>query len=127
MGAGRIVGGILAIIGASSILFTVIYYLINYGPDIFTDPLFLQMLMVSVLVLVGGILGVTGKRAGGGLALAGGCIWLIGLFLVLHTSFYYLMAISFLERLIPTMYVYFGIIEIGLAIAGGIVILASGE
>jgi hypothetical protein len=40
---------------------------------------------------------------------------------------YYFYAFSLLYFVIPVVIIYFGIIEIALAIAGGIVILASGE
>ena len=88
-------------------------------------------LIVSIVVLVGGILGMVGVKAGGGLALAGGLVWLLGMFLIIFEVEFIICNISLfyvLPSSLPYIEVlYCGIIEISLAIVGGIVILASSK
>jgi hypothetical protein len=94
MGALKIVGGILAVAGAGLILVLQIMELIGYG---FTLALFYTMIL-PIVALVGGILALAGKRAGGIIALVVGIIWvtvaiLINLDIVTFPlDLYYLLA-----------------------------------
>ena len=72
MGALKIVGGILALAGAGLVLVVAVLNLIEVGFT--TNILFLMIL--PILALIGGILAIAGKRAGGILALIVGIIWL---------------------------------------------------
>ena len=126
MGVGKKFGGILAIVSGILILIPVIFYLGVFNISIDTPPL-MENLILSIIVIIGGILGFSGRKAGGWLALACGCLWLVGGFLWIFMSIVYLVAISFFYYLIPIEIVYTAIIEITLAITGGIIILASGE
>ena len=72
MGALKIVGGILAVAGAGLVLFMQILALMDVG---FTMNL-LYLMILPILALIGGILALAGKRAGGIIALVVGIIWL---------------------------------------------------
>ena len=72
MGALKIVGGILAVAGAGLVLFMQILALMDVG---FTMNL-LYLMVFPILALIGGILALAGKRAGGIIALVVGIIWL---------------------------------------------------
>ena len=128
MSAGKKVGGILALSSGALSLIAVVYILLEYSVPI-TETFMTVNLIMSIVVLVGGILGIVGSKVGGGLAIVGGCVWLIGMFLYTfgvsnlfyNVSIFYFILPEYIEL------VYFGIIEIALAIVGGIVILASGS
>ena len=72
MGALKIVGGILALAGAGLILVMQILFIFGFGFDI----TIVYSMILPILALIGGILALAGKRAGGILALVVGIIWL---------------------------------------------------
>jgi hypothetical protein len=125
MGTGKIIGGILAIIGSALVLLNIISLLLQGAP--ITDPLFLQNLIISAVILVAAILGLTGKKVGAWITLIVGLLWLVGMLLAIFTSFYYLAPISLFVYLIPVFIIYLGIIELSLIIIGGIILLVSVE
>ena len=128
MSAGKKVGGILALASGALGLIAVVYILLEYAVPI-TESFMTVNLIVSIVVLVGGILGIVGTKVGGGLAIVGGCVWLIGMFLYTFGVSNLFYNVSIFYFILPEVIelVYFGIIEIALAIVGGIVILASGS
>jgi hypothetical protein len=72
MGALKVVGGILATVGAGLLTVQLILIGMNYG---FIPTLFLALIL-PILALIGGIIALAGKRAGGIIALIVGIIWL---------------------------------------------------
>lgn len=128
MSAGKKVGGILALSSGALSLIAVVYILLEYSVPI-TETFMTVNLIMSIVVLVGGILGIVGSKVGGGLAIVGGCVWLIGMFLYTFGVSNLFYNVSIFYFILPEVIelVYFGIIEIALAIVGGIVILASGS
>ncbi|NVM53707.1 MAG: hypothetical protein HWN66_08385 [Candidatus Helarchaeota archaeon] len=78
MGAAKTVGGILALTGGTLVL---IWCLIVAG-IMFAAPTpfiigWIINLLLAMLGLVGGILGLVGKKAGGALALIAGLVWIL--------------------------------------------------
>jgi len=124
MSAGRIVGGIIALVAGVLLLFGAIIAFMEYTMD-FTDPMFLSNLIIAIIIIVGGILGIVQKTAGGILALIGGAISLIGALLALYASFYYLWPLSVFFFIYPSWLTYYFPIEAIIAIVGGIIILVS--
>ncbi|MHA1265314.1 MAG: hypothetical protein ACTSRS_08790 [Candidatus Helarchaeota archaeon] len=125
MSVGRIIGSILAILSGVLVIVGIGYW-VSEGID-FVNPITIQNLLVSIIIITGGILGLAGKRFGGIFVLAGGLLWLVGDLLALFASIYELAVMSFLVILIPIIYVYFGVIELSLAVIGGIIILATND
>ena len=126
MSVGKI-GGILAIISGALVLVGVMVLMIGYHVPL-TAIFMIGDLILSILVLVGGILGLTGKKWGGILALISGSVWLVNLFLLLAGIWGGIFIVSVFWMIAPSTFIpiiYFGIIEIALAILGGILILVS--
>ena len=71
MGTIRLVGGILAAVGAGLVILQYIYLMLLVGFDIG----FILRMIVPAIALVGGLLAIAGKRAGGIIALIVGLMW----------------------------------------------------
>ena len=129
MSVGKI-GGILAVASGALILVGVMVLMIGYHVPL-TELFMIADLLLSIAILVGGILGLIGKKWGGILPLVGGAFWLVSLFLLLFTTFWNdIFIVSVFWLIAPTtfnLFIYFGIIEISLAILGGILILVSSK
>lgn len=72
MGALRVVGGALALIGAGLIFFMAIIFGIDHGFQLGV----ILALILPILAMIGGILAISEKKSGGILALVVGIIWL---------------------------------------------------
>ncbi len=134
MSAAKIIGGILALVGGIFILLQIYYFrssLFSGGSEE-TTCLLLNMTIVG-LAIVGGILGLVGKRAGGILAIIAGTLAIVlGLITVYITGTELLWPLSFftstLDWFIPPYHLFAGIsIEALLMLGGGITIVASGS
>jgi hypothetical protein len=133
MSAGKITGGILALVGGAFILFQALLFIDNIAG--FPDEVIGWFVNIAIcsLAIVGGILGLTGKRAGGMLALIGGAFAIIcGLITVYITWNMTLWPYSFFTSTLNLFdepyHLFAGIsIEALLTLAGGIVIIASGS
>jgi hypothetical protein len=134
MGALKIVGGILAVAGAGLVLFMVISAIINYGFNTYLGIL----LILPIVALVGGILALAGKRAGGIIALIVGAIWLIMAILLsldvlppMPTELLYLLtqlpSLSFFVVYVDFTIWVFLTVEIVLVFVGGILATAGGS
>ncbi|MHA1276483.1 MAG: hypothetical protein ACTSQI_14530 [Candidatus Helarchaeota archaeon] len=128
MGIGKIIGSILALASGLFVLISVFFLNIKYHVPL-SETWMLVDLLLAILVIVGGILGLTGKKWGGAFALIGGAVWLVGMLLAMTAGVWEIMIVSIFWIFFPSTIevIYFGIIEIMLAIIGGIIILASGE
>ena len=134
MSVAKIIGGILALVGGIFILLQIF----GFGSDLFsggseeTTCLMLNMTLVG-LAIVGGILGLVGKRAGGILAIIAGTLAIVfGLMTVYLTHSEVLWPLSFftstLDWFIPPYHLFAGIsIEALLMLGGGITIVAGGS
>jgi len=97
MSALKALGGILALVGGALVLLLDLLWLFSIDVTaifpvtaglfamalaVGMEPAILYIqLIVGLIAVIGGILGLAGKRAGGALALIAGVIWLIGGFL----------------------------------------------
>ena len=134
MGALKIVGGILAAAGAGLVLAVLIMAGIGGG---FGLPHFLAMIL-PVLGLIGGILAIAGKRAGGILALIVGIIWLLFAVLSNLGILVFSFPVELFYILVPqvglsffAVYIGFTIwgfltVEVLLVFVGGILAIAGG-
>ncbi len=81
MGANRVVGGILALAGAALMLIPILpdisLYFALFSVDVMSGLLFLISFILIILALVGGIVALAGKKAGGILALIAGLVFVI--------------------------------------------------
>ncbi len=127
MSTGRLIGGILALAAGALSLGATFYYVA--GGIGFDNPIILTNLAISIVILVGGILGILGKKVGGILALIGGALWLIGGLLVVVSdfAFYYLWPMSLFFIILNVGILYFLSLESIIAVISGIIILVSGE
>ena len=134
MGAAKIIGSILALAGGAFVLimlFVYINYLTEGEPD-YMSCWFLNAVIVC-LAIIGGILGLVGKRAGGILALIAGIIAIVfGLITVFVTWDISTWPLSFFTSYLgwfhEPIHMFAGItLESLLILAGGIVITASGS
>ena len=133
MGALKIVGGILAIAGAGLVLFMVIGAIIDFG----VSTALIELMILPIVALVGGILALAGKRAGGIIALIVGAIWLLIAILlnvtviILPVDLYYLLAqvpsLSFFVVYFSFTIWIFLTVEIVLVFVGGILATAGGS
>jgi len=126
----KIAGGILSLVGAALVLLMQVIYLLTSS---FYWQLIIQMIL-PIIALVGGILLLAGKRAGGILALIVGAIWLaiailINFDLVMSWMGYIMLPPQF------SFFVYFLnfsiwgylFVEIVLVFVGGILGVAGGS
>ena len=128
MSALKVIGGILALVGAVFVLITPVLAMIEYGFSM--DSLI--YLLWPLLALIGGILGLAGKKAGGWLALIVGLIWVIfGVLVMTPVGQAWML---YLITLMPYLTVLLGFtiwgpitIEAVLVLVGGILILAGGD
>lgn len=126
----KIAGGILSLVGAALVLFMQVLYILTHT----ISPMIFLYMIVPVIALVGGILLLAGKRAGGILALIAGAIWLTIAILVNFT-----VDVSWMSYLMlpPTFsffveYLHFTVwdflfVEIVLVLVGGILGVAGGK
>lgn len=130
MGALRAVGGILALIGAALVLFMQVLFILNFG---FYGG-FILLMILPILALVGGILAIAGKRAGGIIALIVGCLWLVfGILVFSGVYIPWLSDICFLEPIFSVFLIYLSItiwsifilVETILVLLGGILATAA--
>ena len=132
MSAAKIVGGILALAGGAFILIQLLVWLDYLWGDSAEVSCFLLNAGITTLAIVGGILGITGRRSGGVLALIGGAVAIFfGILTVYVTWDLATWPISFFTSslgLFPEPeHLFAGItIESLLILAGGITIIASG-
>jgi len=126
----KIAGGILSLIGAALVLFMQVEYL---WVHLFNWRLIILMIL-PITALVGGILALVGKRAGGVLALVVGAIWITIAILVnidLAMSWMdYLMVLrefSFFYVYLDFTLWHYVLIEIVLVLVGGILAVAGGK
>ena len=69
----QIAGGIIALAGGSVILVAVLLHLSTVIAPLVTSAVMIQWffnLIIALLVIIGGILALTGKRVGGGLSIS---------------------------------------------------------
>jgi len=133
MGAAKITGGILALAGGAFILIMLIVWIdfLTEGPE--EVSCWLLNAAICGLAIAGGILGLTGKRVGGILALVGGAVAILfGILTVYVTWDFSTWPISFFTSYLGWFpepeHLFAGItIEALLILAGGIVIIASGS
>ena len=127
MSAGRIVGGILALVAGALLLIALFWAMARWGLE-FNDPIILWNLAVAALIIVGGILGLAKvKIAGGILALVGGGLSILGSLLFLLGVLWYFMPLSFFYFIIATEFTYVFALEAIIAIVGGIILLVSSK
>ena len=129
MGAGRIVGGILALAAGWLVLFGWFMWVSNYGMPI-GHQISLWNLLCIALAIVGGILGLVGNasKVGGGLVLAAGALWLITSIIWYISGDYFLMVPTsgmFFLMGASIAFLYFFAIESIIAVVAGIVLLVS--
>ena len=126
----KIAGGILSLVGAALVLFMQVLYILTIS----FDPLIFVYMILPIIALVGGILLLAGKRAGGILALVVGAIWLtMAIFYILVYSnawMEYIMLLPqfsfFFTYLHFTIWLYV-FVEIVLVFVGGILGVAGGS
>ena len=130
MGALKIVGGILSLAGAALVLFMWVIIVLNTGFDVSM----LIYLILPVIALIGGILAIAGKRAGGVLALIVGAIWLViallinfGVFMPWMDYLILLPEFSFFVMYLDFTIWDFLFVEIVLVFVGGILAVAGGS
>ncbi|TFG05210.1 MAG: hypothetical protein EU536_02565 [Promethearchaeota archaeon] len=125
MGALKVVGGILALAGGV-LVFIAWITLIGIGMD-FLSLFSLVNLVAIILSIIGGILGIAGKRAGGGLALVGALIWILGIILIYidPMTFLFMLPMSWLGGYIPVDIIISW--ESLIVLLGSIFILAGGS
>ncbi|MDD1778822.1 MAG: hypothetical protein LUQ65_11725 [Candidatus Helarchaeota archaeon] len=127
MSAGRIVGGILALVAGVLLLIGVFVRMVIWSLD-FSVPFVLPNIIIAALMMVGGILGLARlKTVGGILALVAGVVSIIGGLLLMFTSFYYLLPLSLISAFIMADFTYFFALEAFIAIVGGIILLVSSK
>jgi len=127
MSAGRIVGGILALVAGALLLIGLFWAMADWGIG-FDEPICLWNLAMAALMIVGGILGlVKVKIAGGILALVGGGLLILGGLLALFGDIWYFIPLSFFFFLHPAEFTYFFALEGIIAIVGGIILLVSSK
>ncbi|MFX1294824.1 MAG: hypothetical protein ACFFD2_08220 [Promethearchaeota archaeon] len=129
MSAGKITGGIIALIGGAfvAIACLLIPFNLPFAPIII--PNWLINLLVAVLAIVGGALGIASKGGAGGLALAAGIIAIICPIIGWVSGNVYIMFILSQYSLINFVtgygFIWVLSIESFIILVGGIVILAS--
>ncbi len=126
MGALRVVGGVLALAGAALILVEVIIVIMNVG--FVADEI--MLLLLPIIALIGGILGIANKRAGGVLAMIVGIVWVIGailFYMLIPFSLYLIAAPGWLSVTLGFTIWSFVTIEVVLVLVGGILTIAGGE
>jgi hypothetical protein len=127
MSAGRVIGGILALVAGVLLLIGALWAIPEYHIE-FTNPVVISNLAIACVMIVGGILGLVKlKTVGGIVALIAGIISIMGGLLIQFTSFYYLLPLSLFYYIIPIDIFYFFAIEAIIAIVGGIILLVSKE
>jgi hypothetical protein len=125
MGALKVVGGLLALAGGVLVLISWITLVMAYLP--ITSSWSLINLVAIVLAILGGILGLAGKKAGGVLALIAALIWILGIILVAidPVNLSWMFPMSYLSALISLDI--FVTYESVLVLLGAIFILAGGS
>jgi len=133
MSALKIIGGILALVGG---VFILIQIFLSW-PMFFLSTNYTTCLVVNLeitgLAIVGGILGLVGKRAGGILPIIAGELAIVfGLATVFITFTEVVWPLSFftstLDLFTPPFHLYLGIsIESLLMLGGGILVVAGGS
>ena len=134
MGAAKIVGGILALVGGAFIVLQILGFwpLLISGDPKYTSCLLLNLALCG-LAIAGGIVGLTGKMTGGILAIIGGSLAIVfGLITVYLTNSEASWPLSFftstLHWFTPPDHLFAGIsIEALLILGGGITIVAGGS
>ncbi|MDD1777746.1 MAG: hypothetical protein LUQ65_06205 [Candidatus Helarchaeota archaeon] len=97
MGALKIVGGIFALVAGVLVLLVPLAILLDlpifdptmmaalYGGIHAIEPMATYVnLILAILAIVGGILGLAGKKAGGVLALIAAIIWILGMIILAY-------------------------------------------
>jgi len=127
MSAGRIVGGILALVAGALLLIGTLWVVAVWSSD-FTDIFVLYNLGMAALMIVGGILGLVKlKTVGGILALVAGGMSIVGGLLAFMGEIWDLIPSSFFFVLYPSEFTYFFALEAIIAIVGGIILLVSSK
>ena len=133
MNTAKIIGGILALVGGGFILLCVIGLEGFLVMDVEHAASWLITTVICGLAIVGGIIGVSGKRSGGAFALSSGVIAIVyGFFTISWSHSYVTYPTSFFTDILhvfpaPT-HVFLGIsLEAILILAGAICILAGGH
>jgi hypothetical protein len=127
MSAGRIVGGIIALVAGALLLIGVFWSMAEFHMT-FGNPIAVFNLVMAALMIVGGVLGLAKlKTVGGILALIGGVLSMLGGLLAWFTPFYYLWPLSFFFLLAPSEFTYYFATESIIAIVGAIILLVSSK
>ena len=125
MNSGRI-GSILVLISGAIVVAGALFILIKYGDESGAIKFIISMFTFSAVAIVSAILGFKDKKVGGWLALIAGIVWLVGSNLCLFANFCFISILSiFGFTIIDIGLIYFGTVELALAIIGGILILVS--
>ncbi|MFX1293731.1 MAG: hypothetical protein ACFFD2_02560 [Promethearchaeota archaeon] len=133
MGAAKAVGGILALAGSAMVLIFCLLYMNSAfflgGPFVIG---WIINLLLSVLALVGSIVGLAGKKVGGALALIAGLWWLLMDILltagiISGLSFFGIMVIPYSLFATYVVYIPYITLESILCLIGGILILADSD
>jgi len=140
MGAAKVIGGLLALVAGILSLLVALDLLIGIGifgasisiyigAIILAGEFYIYLgLIFAIIAIIGGIVGMAGKKAGGGIALIIAVIWLIGGFLASSVPLLFPMS---------AMLLWTGQIAIGgvgiisieaiICLVGGILVLAGGS
>jgi len=129
MSAGRVIGGLIALIGG---MFVLIMCIINMqiafslGSDYIVA--WLINLLMGLLALIGGIMGLASKKGGGIAVAAGLLVFFLGILSFTTLSLYILFYQYSLFQTYMAIGKWYGIsLESILMILGGIIMLASGR
>ncbi len=130
MSAGRVIGGVIALIAGIFVLIACfmamgLVFVLGSG-EIFIQ--WILNLVIGILALVGGIMGLASKSGGGAAMVAGILSLVLGILSVTVLAFVYIgVQYSLFEQLM-TLGPWFGItLEAILMILGAIIMLASGK
>jgi len=141
MGALKIVGGIFSLVGGVLVLLVPLAILLNIP---LFDPTMLAMtyggihavvplatyinIILAALAIVGGILGMAKKRAGGALSLVAAIVWMLGMILITFVGISLIMLTPYSALLVWTgIGLWLFTIESIVVLLGGIFILAGGS
>ena len=124
MGIGKLIGGILALAAGAMILIGLFLWMNGDGVTL-DMPIAWWNIASSAVAIVGGILGLLGKKIGGILALIVGALWIIGGILAITYVTIDFVALSVTLYYWIYDFTYVVSIEAIIAIVGGILLLVS--
>jgi hypothetical protein len=126
----KIAGGILALVGAALILIVLIINIPVLSSPVFQEAQisWVLNLLVVILAIPGGIIGFTGRRSGGAIALVGPALFIMFSMIYNWITYSSIPTYSFIEMFIYIFgpYSQFSV-EILMILAGSVMILGSGR